>query len=92
VVAGVALALACVAELSMKFSPVAVGPKQQSCSDCSIRRLSICALLDQDEMREIEDLVRHVRFAACETVFAQEDNDVVLQCFRGRAASLQIAA
>jgi CRP/FNR family transcriptional regulator, anaerobic regulatory protein len=72
-VAGVALALACVAELSMKFSPVAVGPKQQSCSDCSIRRLSICALLDQDEVREIGDLVRHVRFAACETVFAQED-------------------
>ena len=57
----------------MKFSPVAVDPVQQSCSDCAIRRLSVCALLDKDEIQQIELLTRHVRFAPCETVFAQED-------------------
>jgi CRP/FNR family transcriptional regulator, anaerobic regulatory protein len=57
----------------MKLSPVAVDPKQRSCNDCSMRRLSVCALLDENEIGEIEHLVRHVQFAACETVFAQED-------------------
>jgi len=57
----------------MKFPPVAIDPIQQSCTDCSVRRLSVCALLDQDEIRQIELLTRHVHFAACETVFAQED-------------------
>jgi CRP/FNR family transcriptional regulator len=57
----------------MKFSPVAVAPSRQCCSECSVRRLSACALLDTDEIREIEHLARHAHLAACETVFAQED-------------------
>jgi CRP/FNR family transcriptional regulator len=66
-------AVVCAAELGMKFSPVTVDPVQQSCSDCTVRRLSVCALLDTDEIRQIELLTRHVRFAPCETVYAQED-------------------
>jgi hypothetical protein len=55
----------------MKFSPIAIDPNQRSCSDCSVRRLSVCALLDKDEISEIAHLVRHIQFAAYETVFAQ---------------------
>ena len=36
-------------------------------------RLSVCAALDKVELRELEHLSRHVHFAACETVFAQEE-------------------
>jgi CRP/FNR family transcriptional regulator, anaerobic regulatory protein len=57
----------------MKFSPLLVDPNQQSCSDCTVRRLSVCALLDKDEIQELEHLGRHVHFVAGETVFAQED-------------------
>jgi CRP/FNR family transcriptional regulator len=66
-------AVVCAAELGMKFSPVAVDPVQHTCSDCTVRRLSVCALLDKDEIAQIELLTRHVRFAPSETVFAQED-------------------
>jgi CRP/FNR family transcriptional regulator, anaerobic regulatory protein len=65
--------MACAAELRMKLSPVAIDSNQQSCSDCSVRALSACALLDPDEVRQIERLARHVHFTAAETVFAQED-------------------
>ncbi len=57
----------------MKNSLVAVEPNGQSCTDCSVRQFSICASLDQNEMREFEHLGRHVQFEPCETVFAQED-------------------
>jgi CRP/FNR family transcriptional regulator len=67
---------ASVPELGMKLPPVAVDPIQQSCSDCAVRRLSVCALLDNDEIRQIELLTRHVRFAPGETVFAQEDTAI----------------
>jgi CRP/FNR family transcriptional regulator len=60
-------------EFGMTFSPVPVDLNQQSCDDCAVRGLSVCALLDKDEIRQIELLTRHVQFAACETVFAQED-------------------
>lgn len=57
----------------MKLSPVAVDPGQESCSDCSVRAFSVCASLDKSEMRDLERLGRQVHFAACETVFAEED-------------------
>jgi len=42
------------------------------CDECSIRRLSVCAALDQVELRELAHLGRQVHFGAGETVFAQE--------------------
>lgn len=57
----------------MKISLVAAEPNAQSCADCSVRQFSLCAALDKAELRELEDLGRHVRFASCETVFAQEE-------------------
>lgn len=57
----------------MKISLVAVGQDGQPCIDCSIRQFSLCAALDGVELRELEQLGRHVHFASCETVFAQEE-------------------
>ena len=42
------------------------------CDECSIRRLSVCAVLDRVELRELAHLGRQVHFGAGETVFAQE--------------------
>lgn len=60
-------------EWRMKISLVAVEPNGQPCTDCSVRQFSVCAALDRAELRELEHLGRHVHFASCETVFAQED-------------------
>ncbi len=57
----------------MKISLVAVEPNEQPCIDCSVRQFSLCAALDKAELRELEQLGRHVHFASCETVFAQEE-------------------
>jgi CRP/FNR family transcriptional regulator len=57
----------------MKTSVVAVEPNGQSCVDCSVRQFSICASLDDNEVREFGHLGRHIHFASGETVFAQED-------------------
>jgi CRP/FNR family transcriptional regulator len=52
----------------MKISPLG-----QPCADCSARGSSVCAALDDAELRELEHLSRHLHFASCETVFAQEE-------------------
>src|SRR5450631_1329998 len=57
----------------MKISVVAGDPGGQPCADCSIRPFSICAALDHTELRGLEHIGRHIHFAPCETVFAQED-------------------
>ncbi len=57
----------------MKSSTVAGKPNRQACADCVVRRFSVCAALDKAELRELEHLGRHIRFASSETVFAQED-------------------
>ena len=57
----------------MKISVVAGDLGGQPCADCSIRPFSICAALDQSELRGLEHIGRHIHFAPCETVFAQED-------------------
>ena len=57
----------------MKLSPVTADSSHESCSDCSIRPLSICASLDGGEMLDLEHLARQIHFEPCETVFAQED-------------------
>jgi CRP/FNR family transcriptional regulator, anaerobic regulatory protein len=57
----------------MKISLVAGEPNRQPCADCEVRRFSICAALDQPELRELDHLGRHVHFASRETVFEQEE-------------------
>ena len=51
----------------MKISP------GQPCADCAVRGSSVCAALDNAELRELEHLSSHLHFASCETVFAQEE-------------------
>jgi CRP/FNR family transcriptional regulator len=62
----------------MKTSLVAVDFHGQGCSECAVRGFSVCASLDQFEMREFEQLSRRSHFASCETVFSQED---ITSCF-----------
>ena len=57
----------------MTMSLVAGEPNGHPCTECAIRRLSVCAALDNAELRELAHLGRHVHFSACETVFAQEE-------------------
>src|ERR1700694_1097283 len=57
----------------MKITLVAAEPNGQVCTDCSVRQYSLCAALDRTELRELEHLGRHVHFASCQTVFAQEE-------------------
>jgi CRP/FNR family transcriptional regulator len=57
----------------MKISVVAGNSGGEPCAACSIRPLSICAALAQSELRGLEHLGRHIHFASCETVFAQEE-------------------
>ena len=57
----------------MKISLVAGEPNGQPCTDCVIRQFSVCAALDKAELRELVHLGRHIHFASCETVFAQEE-------------------
>ena len=57
----------------MKSPWIAVEPREQTCSACAVRAFSVCASLDKTELDEFEHISRHVHFAACETVFAQED-------------------
>lgn len=57
----------------MKPSLVAVEPNGHICSDCSVRKFSVCASLDANEVREFEHLGRHVAFAPCETIFSEEE-------------------
>ena len=57
----------------MKSLLIAVEPHEQSCGACAVRPFSVCASLDKTELDAFEHISRHVHFAACETVFAQED-------------------
>jgi CRP/FNR family transcriptional regulator len=62
----------------MKTSMVAADFHGGGCADCAVRGFSVCASLDQFEMREFEQLSRRVNFETCATVFAQED---ISSCF-----------
>lgn len=57
----------------MKISLVAGEPDWEPCTECAGRRFSVCAALDKAELRELDHLGRHIHFAPCETVFAQEE-------------------
>jgi CRP/FNR family transcriptional regulator, anaerobic regulatory protein len=53
--------------------PATGEPIGHPCTECSIRRLTVCAALDEAELRELANLSRSMRFSAGETVFAQEE-------------------
>ena len=55
------------------MSPAANEPNRLPCADCTIRRFSVCAALDKAELRELEHMGRHIHFASCDTVFAEEE-------------------
>src|SRR5271167_164210 len=56
------------------INSVAAGePNDHPCTECSIRRLSVCAALDKADLRELAHLSRRIQFSAGETVFAQEE-------------------
>ncbi|WP_024508058.1 helix-turn-helix domain-containing protein [Bradyrhizobium sp. ARR65] len=57
----------------MKAFLAAIEPTGQTCADCAVRQFSVCAALDTAEMQEFVHFGRHVQFAACETVFAEEE-------------------
>jgi CRP/FNR family transcriptional regulator, anaerobic regulatory protein len=57
----------------MKSPLIAIEPREQSCGACAVRPFSVCASLDTTELDEFGHISRHVDFAACETVFAQEE-------------------
>jgi CRP/FNR family transcriptional regulator len=56
----------------MMTSLVAAEPNWLPCTECAVRRLSVCAALDNADLRELAHLGRYVHFGAGETVFAQE--------------------
>jgi len=62
----------------MTTSPFAADSSRPVCADCAVREFSVCASLDQAEMRDFEQLSRRIHFSACETVFAQDDMSLPL--------------
>ncbi len=48
-------------------------PCAHQCTACSVRSFSLCAALDQSELRGIERLSHHIHLAAKETLFLQDE-------------------
>jgi CRP/FNR family transcriptional regulator len=51
----------------------------QSCADCAVRPHAICAALDQDELRQLEQLGHRLQYRLNEPVFSQEE--IVTSCY-----------
>jgi len=45
---------------------------KESCLDCKVRAVSVCAALDSDELRTLEALAQQTAFAPKETLFLQD--------------------
>jgi len=63
----------------MKRSIAGGEPCVQSCADCTVRPRSICAALDQDELRQLEQLGHRLQYRSNEPVFNQEE--IVTSCY-----------
>ena len=57
----------------MKSFAVIGHQNDEPCADCAVRGFSICASLRRAELRELEQLSRHLQFASRETIFAREE-------------------
>jgi hypothetical protein len=66
-------------ESGMKRSIVAGEPWAQPRADCAVHTHAICAALDQDELREVEQLGHRLQCRPNEPVFTQEEIVVVLE-------------
>jgi CRP/FNR family transcriptional regulator len=49
-----------------------LGEPGRMCADCNVRALSLCAPLDDEELRGLERLGQQARFAAKETLFSED--------------------
>lgn len=63
----------------MKKIVVAGQPCAEPCADCAVRPHAICAALDHDELRELEQLGQRLRYRPNEPVFSQEE--IATSCF-----------
>ena len=63
----------------MKRSIVAGDPCGQPCADCTVRAHAICAALDLNELRELEQLGQRLRYRPGEPVFTQEE--IATSCY-----------
>ena len=63
----------------MKRSIVGGEPCAQTCADCTVRPLAICAALDQDELRVLEQLGHRLQYRPNEPVFTQEE--IATSCY-----------
>lgn len=63
----------------MKRSIVGSEPCAQPCADCTVRSHAICAALDQEELRDLEQLGDRLQYRPNEPVFTQEE--IVTSCY-----------
>ena len=57
----------------MKRSIIAGESCGQPCTDCTVRVHAICAALEQNELRELEQLGQRLQYRPRDPVFTQED-------------------
>jgi CRP/FNR family transcriptional regulator len=63
----------------MTRSIVVSEPWAQPCADCAVRTHAICAALDHDELRELEQLGHRLQYRPNDPVFTQEE--IVTSCY-----------
>ena len=63
----------------MKKPVVAGHPDTQPCADCAVRPYAICAALEQDELRRLEQLGQRLQYRPNEPVFTQEE--IATSCY-----------
>ena len=63
----------------MKRSVVSGESCAQPCADYTVRSHAICAVLDQDELRQFKQLGHRLRYRSNESVFSQEE--AVTSCY-----------
>jgi hypothetical protein len=57
----------------MKRSVVGDQACEQSCAECAVRAHGICAALDPDELRQLEQLGHRLQYRPNEPVFSREE-------------------
>lgn len=63
----------------MKRSVVVGEACAQTCADCTVRPHAICAALDRDELRQLEQIGHHFQYRPNESVFSQEE--IAISCY-----------
>lgn len=63
----------------MKRSVVVGEACAQPCADCTVRPHAICAALDRDELRQLEQIGHHFQYRPNESVFSQEE--IAISCY-----------